>query len=214
LPGGMVRQVIRGLCMMMRFGAAICGVAMVMFEMLPAGIDSNIAARNRYAAATFAGRKTADGAFKTANLTPGDRCADSGLNDVTHQIGNTIIGAASTYNPFRPGYKSGGLLTASGELYDPAAWTAAVQIDLREMFGGVHYGSKYRPTYALIETSDKQAIVKINDVGPLKPGRVVDLNEQTMRYLEPTRDRGVIPIVKVTALPFDDCTPGPIERSA
>ena len=36
------------------------------------------------------------------------------------------------------------------------------------------------------------AIVKVNDIGPLKPGRVIDFNEQTMRYFDPTLRLGVI----------------------
>src|ERR1700684_746730 len=60
-----------------------------------------------------------------------------------------IIGIASTYNPYRAGQQSGGTETASGEPYDPTAWTAAIQTDLREKFGGVRYGKDYRPTYAL-----------------------------------------------------------------
>ena len=76
--------------------------------------------------------------------------------------------------------------TASGELYDPTTWTAAIQIDLRERFGGVRFGKDYRPAYALVAYADKQAIIKINDVGPLEPGRVIDLSEQAMRYFDPT----------------------------
>jgi rare lipoprotein A len=122
-----------------------------------------------------------------------------------------IMGTASTYNPYRPGYRSGGTQTASGEPYDPTAWTAAIQIDLREMFGGVQYGKAYRPTYALVASADKQVIVKINDVGPLEPGRVIDFNEQTMRYFDPTLELGLISI-KVTPLPGDDWSPGPIAK--
>jgi rare lipoprotein A len=122
-----------------------------------------------------------------------------------------IIGIASTYNPFRPDYQSGGKETASGELYDPAAWTAAIQTNLRARFGGVGYRRNYRPTYALVSSQDKQAIVKINDVGPLKPGRVIDLNEQTMRYFDPDLSRGLIPIT-VTPLPGDDWLAGPVEE--
>jgi rare lipoprotein A len=124
-------------------------------------------------------------------------------------IGSAIVGIASTYNPFRPGYRSGGKETASGELYDASAWTAAIQTGLRERFGGVAYGKNYRPTYALVSSLDKQAIVKINDVGPLKPSRVVDLNEQTMRYFDPDMRRGLIPIT-VTPLSGDDWQPGPV----
>jgi rare lipoprotein A len=39
-----------------------------------------------------------------------------------------IVGAASMYDPYRPGYKSGTGETASGERYDPSAWAAAIQI--------------------------------------------------------------------------------------
>lgn len=57
----------------------------------------------------------------------------------------TIMGTVSTYNPYRDGIEEGGPQTASGELYDPAAWTAAIQVDLREQFGGVRYGSLTNP---------------------------------------------------------------------
>src|SRR5262249_15706298 len=98
--------------------------------------------------------------------------------------GSAVVGAASRYNPYRPGYREGGPTTATGERYDPSAWAAAIQIDLRAKFGGVRHGG--RASYALVEGANKKAIVKINDVGPLKPGRVIDFNEQTMRYFHPT----------------------------
>ena len=50
--------------------------------------------------------------------------------------GATIVGAASMYNPYQPGYREGGIETASGERYDPSGWAAAIQINLRENFGG------------------------------------------------------------------------------
>ena len=110
----------------------------------------------------------------------------------------SIVGTASTYNPYRP---------ASGERYDPSAWIAAIQTGLREKFGGVH-GGKAR--YALVEGVNKKVIVKINDVGPLEPGRIIDLNERTMRLFDPGRQRGLIRSVKVTPLRGDHWTPGPI----
>ncbi len=122
----------------------------------------------------------------------------------------TVVGTASMYNPYRPGYNSGGPQTASGEMYDPAAWTAAIQIDLRDLFSGVRYGKNYRPTYALVECVNKRAIVKINDVGPLKPGRVIDLDEQSMRYFDPSLQAGLIHDVKITLLAGEDWTPGPV----
>jgi rare lipoprotein A len=119
----------------------------------------------------------------------------------------SIVGAASTYNPYRPGYREGGPETASGERYNPSAWTAAIQTGLREKFGGVR-GGKAR--YALVEGVNKKIIVKINDVGPLEPGRIIDLNERTMRYFDPALQRGLIRNVKVTPLRGDRWTPGPI----
>jgi rare lipoprotein A len=78
---------------------------------------------------------------------------------------------------------------------------------LREKFGGVHGG---RARYALVEGVNKKVIVKINDVGPLEPGRIIDLNERTMRLFDPTLQRGLIPNVKVTPLRGDHWTLGPI----
>jgi rare lipoprotein A len=121
-----------------------------------------------------------------------------------------FIGAASTYNPFRPGPGEGGKLTASGEDYSANSWTAAIQTNLRRFFSGVFSGKAYRPRFALVETADKRAVVKINDVGPLKPGRIIDLNEQTMQYFDPTMERGVIKSVKVTPLHGDDWIAGPV----
>ena len=125
--------------------------------------------------------------------------------------GAAIIGVASTYNPYRPGRHEGGKQTASGEPYDPIEWTAAIQTDLRKRFGGVSYGRQYRPAYALVEGAAKKAIIKINDVGPLKPGRVIDFNEQTMRYFDPTLKLGLIRGVMITPLAGDDWPTGPIE---
>jgi rare lipoprotein A len=121
-----------------------------------------------------------------------------------------IMGTVSTYNPYRDGIEEGGTLTASGELYDPAAWTAAIQTDLREQFGGVRYGRLYQPKFALVESGEKQVIVRINDVGRLKPGRVLDLNERSMRYFDPFLSRGLIEDVRITLLPGEDWTPGPV----
>jgi rare lipoprotein A len=59
--------------------------------------------------------------------------------------GSAIMVIASTYNPFQPDYRSGGRETASGEPYDPTAWAAAIQTNLRERFGGVGFGKTYRP---------------------------------------------------------------------
>jgi len=122
--------------------------------------------------------------------------------------GTAIVGAASTYNPFRPGWREGGVNTASGERYDSSEWAAAIKTNLRKEFGWVRYGA--RPKYALVEGEGKKAIIKINDVGPLTPGRIIDFNERTMRYFDPSLRRGVVDGVKVTPLSGDDWTPGPV----
>jgi rare lipoprotein A len=125
----------------------------------------------------------------------------------------TVVGAASMYNPYRDGHGSDEKQTSSGELYDPAAWTAAIHIELREQFGGVRYGKNYRPTFVLVESGEKHVIVKINDVGPLVPGRVIDLNERSMRYFDPFLQVGLIRDAKITLLAGEDWKPGPIGRT-
>jgi rare lipoprotein A len=125
-----------------------------------------------------------------------------------------IAGIASTYNPLDWNATDAGTMhTASGEIYDPDGWTAAIQTDLRWLFNGVRYGKKYRPSYALVEVGDKRVIVRVNDVGPLAPGRVIDLNERTMRYFDPSMRTGILD-AKVTPLAGDDFVAGPIEPPA
>ena len=135
-------------------------------------------------------------------------CADHSCAVGRVAVSTTIVGTASMYNPFRPGYREGGPATASGERYEPSAWAAAIQINLRQNFGGVRHGRS--PSYALVEGMNKQVIVKINDVGPLKPGRIIDFNERTMRYFDPTLQLGLIRNVRVTPLHGKDWIPGPV----
>src|SRR5215471_16263 len=44
------------------------------------------------------------------------RAVHSSIVDRT-TYGSTVVGAASMYNPYRPGYREGGIETASGERY-------------------------------------------------------------------------------------------------
>ncbi|WP_454643648.1 RlpA-like double-psi beta-barrel domain-containing protein [Bradyrhizobium liaoningense] len=122
--------------------------------------------------------------------------------------GDAVVGAASMYNPFKPGKEEGGPSTASGERYDPSVWSAAIKTSLRRKFGGVQFGA--RPKYALVEAVGKKVIVKINDVGPLRPGRIIDFNERTMRHFDPSLELGVIDDVRVSPLSGDYWTPGPV----
>jgi rare lipoprotein A len=124
-----------------------------------------------------------------------------------------IEGTASTYNPGDPSDQdSGGSGMASSEKYDAEDWSAAIRTDLRDKFGNVGFGKNYRPTYALVESGDKRVIVKINDVGSLRPGRIIDLNIRAMRYFDPTLQLGVIQNVKVTPLVGSDIAPGPLDN--
>jgi rare lipoprotein A len=132
-----------------------------------------------------------------------------GVDDAASGV--AIVGAASTYNPYRPGYREGGVNTASGQRCNPSAWAVAIKTDLRNKFGGVQYGA--RPKYARVEGAGKKAIIKIKDVGPLTPGRIIDLSERTMRHFDPSLRRGVIASVKVTPLSGDNWRRGPIARS-
>jgi rare lipoprotein A len=126
--------------------------------------------------------------------------------------GDSVAGGASTYDPTDPTERdSGDLTTSSGEAYDPEAWTAAIRTDLRDQFGGVRYGKNYVPTFALVEGNGLRLIVRINDVGPLRPGRVIDLNTRAMRYFDPAMERGVIENVKVTPLLGSEIATGPVE---
>jgi rare lipoprotein A len=123
-----------------------------------------------------------------------------------------LVGIASMYNPTDPkDLDAGNEELASGERYDPNGWTAAIRTDLRDQFGGVRFGRNYRPTFALVTNGDKQVIVRINDIGPLKRGRIIDLNIRTMRYFDPTLQRGLIGDVSVTPLVGQDVATGPVD---
>jgi peptidoglycan lytic transglycosylase len=134
----------------------------------------------------------------------------SRLQDERALVRPTFVGAVSTYNPYREGIEEGGPQTASGEFYDPAAWTAAIQSGLRDQFGGVRFGKLYQPAFALVTSGEKRLIVKINDVGPLRAGRVLDLNERSMRYFDPFLTRGLLQDTRITLLQGEDWTPGPV----
>ncbi|HZD88779.1 MAG TPA: septal ring lytic transglycosylase RlpA family protein [Pseudolabrys sp.] len=150
------------------------------------------------------------GTVNLASITPERAPVDS----IAFRTGEAIMGAASMYNPYdAKDVDSGSLETASGELYSPIAWTAAIQIDLRDKFAGVHYGRLYDARFALVELNGRRAIVKINDVGPLRPGRVIDLSEQVMHYFDPSLRRGVLDGALVTPLVGNNWTPGPLGHS-
>ena len=216
--------------MLMRLSGAICVAAAVFAfsssssSVIKAGGIARGAAISR-SLLRAAKERAAEGrvekapqAIKAAiSVSPTTEISATGMGAVIARAlsaGVTVTGVASTYNPLRASdVSAGGAETASGERYDPSAWTAAIQTDLRDMFGGVRFGKDYRPVFALVAADDKQAIIKINDVGPLAPGRIIDLNEHTMRYFDPTFERGLISHVTVTPLRGDGWLTGPLPQS-
>lgn len=114
-----------------------------------------------------------------------------------------IVGIASFYDEPQE--------TASGEQYDPHAFTAAAQLEIRDRFGGIQYGRLYQPAYGLGEYGGRKIIVRFNDVGPLRPGRKFDLSRAAMAYFDHTLDKGLLPDFKMTPLPLGRAYPvGPV----
>ncbi len=137
-----------------------------------------------------------------ACLRPSRGGASAGIGASAAPRPETIVGTASFYDDAQE--------TSSGEQYDPWAFTAAAQIDIRAKFGGVRFGANYQPAYAIVQYEGKKLIVKINDVGPLKPGRLLDLSRAAMAYFGGL-DLGLLADVEVTPLPLGHTyTTGPI----
>ena len=116
------------------------------------------------------------------------------LPRITLAPDSTIVGTASFYE--------GAQETASGEQYDPAEFTAAAQLEIRDKFGGIRFGKNYQPAYAIGEFDGKKIIVKFNDVGPLKPGRKFDLSRAAMAYFDTSLEKGLLAEFKMTPLPL------------
>jgi hypothetical protein len=108
-------------------------------------------------------------------------------------VDESIIGAASFYDDPQQ--------TASGEHYDPEAFTAAAQLKIRDKFGGIRFGRLYQPAYAVAEYESKKIILKFNDVGPLRAGRKFDLSRAAMAYFQDL-EKGLLMDLKVTPLPL------------
>lgn len=101
-------------------------------------------------------------------------------------------GVASWYgHPFH------GRRTASGEVYDMHAMSAA-------------HKTMPLPSYARVRNpaNGREVIVRVNDRGPFKPGRVIDLSFAAARHL---RIAGLAPVV-VTRLTHEDIRSGAWQR--
>jgi rare lipoprotein A len=132
-----------------------------------------------------------------------DRPAPNAASRIALSATDAIIGIASFYDEPQK--------TASGEQYDPNAFTAAAQLEIRGRFGGIQYGRLYQPAYGLGEHGGKKIIVRFNDVGPLRPGRKFDLSRAAMAYFDSTLDKGLLPDFRMTPLPLGRTYPeGPV----
>ncbi len=103
-------------------------------------------------------------------------------------------GVASWYGkPFH------GRRTASGEVYDMHAMTAA-------------HKTMPLPSYARVRNpaNGREVIVRINDRGPFKPSRIIDLSQAAARHLR----IGGTATVEVTRLMHDEIRSGAWQRPA
>jgi rare lipoprotein A len=91
--------------------------------------------------------------------------------------------------------------TASGEIYDPTAMTAAHR--------RLAFGTTVRVTRLDTEAS---VVVRINDRGPFKAGRIIDLSREAARRLDMIRD-GIAPVhLQIVDGPTADTASPPAPR--
>jgi rare lipoprotein A len=147
--------------------------------------------RPAQAAVQGAARATFDPVF---DITPDDSGTTLAAPRIALTSDSAVVGTASFYE--------GAQETSSGEQYDPDAFTAAAQLEIRDRFGGIRYGKNYQPCYAIGEFGGRKIIVKFNDVGPLMPGRKFDLSRAAMAYFDQTLQVGLLPEFRMTPLPL------------
>jgi rare lipoprotein A len=82
-------------------------------------------------------------------------------------VGETQTGLAAYYGP-----KLRGHITASGERYNPGAWTTAHQT--------LPFGTMVRITNP---KNNRSVVLRVNDRGPTQPGRIVDVSLRAARTL-------------------------------
>ena len=90
----------------------------------------------------------------------------TGLSGSTHAA-TPECGIASWY-----GGKWAGVKTASGEIYDPSTMTAAHRT--------LEFGQRVR---VVERSTGRSVVVRINNRGPFKRGRVIDLSEEAATRL-------------------------------
>jgi rare lipoprotein A len=107
--------------------------------------------------------KTAEAAFRTASVA-----SSSSKKKPEAARRSRLTGLASYYGS--------GEVTATGEKFDPKGMTAAHRT--------LPFGTRVRVTR--VDTGNS-VVVRINDRGPFKPGRIIDLSEGAAEDLDMTR---------------------------
>lgn len=96
---------------------------------------------------------------------------EASANDYANPRGPRLTGAPHAMTGFAS-YYGRGEVTAAGEPFDPTAMTAAHRT--------LPFGTRVRVTR--VDTGDS-IVVRINDRGPFKEGRVIDLSEGAAEHL-------------------------------
>lgn len=107
----------------------------------------------------------------------------------------THRGAASFYTGLP---SEGGNKTSTGEMVRPDTYTGALQTDLARKYGGLRKGGVWADVTD--EKTGKRVRVFLNDTGPLRPGRMVDLSPKAFQEFGPL-SKGVIPNLRMDILP-------------
>lgn len=116
-------------------------------------------------------------------------------NQFSAGASSTYRGAASFYSGLP---SEGGNRTSTGERVDPNSYTGALQSDLAKKYGGLRKGGVWADVTD--EKTGKKVRVYLNDTGPLRPGRVVDLSPRAFQEFAPL-SKGVQPNIRVDVLP-------------
>lgn len=109
--------------------------------------------------------------------------------------GETHRGAASFYTGLP---SEGGNRTSTGEMVRPDTYTGALQTDLARKYGGLRKGGVWADV--IDDKTGKRVRVFLNDTGPLRPGRMVDLSPKAFQEFGPL-SKGVIPNLRMEMLP-------------
>jgi rare lipoprotein A len=107
----------------------------------------------------------------------------------------TYSGAASFYSGLP---SEGGAMTSTGERVRPDTYSGALQTDLAKQYGGLRKNGVWADV--VDDATGKRVRVYLNDTGPLRPGRMVDLSPKAFQEFAPL-SKGVVPNLRMEMLP-------------